>query len=494
MTTLALRVAPARMLFWPAALAALVLVAAGTGVVAPIVPMLGVVGLAALLGMRMQYSALALLSVALLADNPGERPMDGRWNSPLSGVGDLLYLNLHVHTGIEALRFSALELVIALLVVIVLARKLAHDPIDDPLGLGAVPNPLKIAFGAFFAAIVCLEAYGLGRGGDFRNSLWQVRQLFWLPVLGVLFGHAFKSAGARVGVLRALMAVAWLRAAMGLYFHFAIARPAGMEVEYVTTHSDSILTVVAMLIGLAALVERPSVQHVLLNLVLQPMLLMGLVVNDRRIAYVALAGGALTLVLMGPEALRRLLRRGVAVLVPVAVLYVAVGWHSSARVFSPVATLRSMAESDDASSQTRDIENFNLIQTLKRHPVLGSGLGHEYVEMVQANRVDQYFAQYRYIAHNSVLWLLSLSGWVGFTFIWMVFPMAVLIARRVHAIASSVTDRVTALATIAAVLSFVIQAWGDMGLQSWMGTLVMTSLMGATGAMFTAQQRAEVRA
>lgn len=494
MTALALRLAPARALFWPAAVAALVLVAAGTGVVAPIVPMLCVLGLAALLGMRMQHTALALLVVSLLADNPGERPMDGRWQSPLLGVGRLLYLNLHVHTGLEALRFSALELLIALLVVIVLARKLLDDPIDDPLRLGALPNPLKIAFGCFFGAIVFLEVYGLGRGGDFRNSLWQVRQLFWLPVLGVLFGHAFKSAGARVGVLRALMAVAWLRCATGLYFKYAIAGPAGMEVEYVTTHSDTILTVVAMLIGAAALVERPSFQHVLLNLVLQPMLLMGLVANDRRLAYVALAGGALTLVLMGPAALRRLVKRSVIVLVPLAALYVAVGWHSSSGVFTPVATLRSMVTSNDASSQTRDIENFNLIQTLKRHPVLGSGFGHEYFEMVQANRVDQYFSQYRYIAHNSVLWLLSLSGWAGFTFIWMVFPTAVLIARRVHAAASSVTDRVTAFATIAAVLCFVIQAWGDMGLQSWMGTLVMTSLMGATGAMFTAQQRAEARA
>lgn len=491
MSAWALRVAPVRLLFWPAAVAALALVAAGTGVLAPIVPMLGIAGLAVLLAARMQYTVLSVLALALLADNPGERPMDGRWHSPLAGIGDLLYQNLHHHTGIEALRFSALELVIAILVAIVLVRKMEGDPIDDPLQLGAVPNPLKLAFGLYFAAIVFLEAYGLGRGGDLRNSLWQVRQLFWLPVLGVLFGHAFKSAGARAAVLRTLMAVAWLRCAMGLYFHYAIAQPAGMEVEYVTTHSDSILTVVAMLIGGAALVERPSIQHVLLNLLLQPMLLMGLVVNDRRIAYVALAGGTLTMVLMGPPALRRLLQRGIVVLIPVAALYVAAGWNSSAAIFKPVATLRSVTTSDDVSSQTRDIENFNLIQTLKRHPVIGSGFGHEYIEMVQAYRVDQIFAQYRYIAHNSVLWLLSLSGWVGFTFVWMVFPVTVLMARRVYALATSVTDRVTAFATIAAVLCFVVQAWGDMGLQSWMGTLVMTSLMGATGAMFTAQKRAE---
>ena len=52
------------------------------------------------------------------------------------------------------------------------------------------------------------------------------------------------------------------------------------------------------------------------------------------------------------------------------------------------ATLRSMGSSEDSSTQTRDIENFNLIHTLKQHPVLGSGFGHEYIELVQADRVD----------------------------------------------------------------------------------------------------------
>jgi hypothetical protein len=170
-------------------------------------------------------------------------------------------------------------------------------------------------------------------------------------------------------------------------------------------------------------------------------------------------------------------------------LYVAAGWNSNAAVFRPVSTLRSLSSNEDASSQTRDIENYNLIQTLKRNPILGSGFGHEYVELVQANRVDQIFAQYRYIAHNSVIWLLSLAGWAGFTMLWIIFPVGVLIALHVHRASTAVVDRVTALAAVVAVLCFLLQAWGDMGLQSWMGTLVATSLMGAAGALFTARAR-----
>ncbi len=84
MSAVALRIAPARLLVWPVTLVTLVLVAAGTGLVAPVVPLLGVIALAVLLATPMQTTALALLAFALVVDNPGERPMDGKWDSPLA--------------------------------------------------------------------------------------------------------------------------------------------------------------------------------------------------------------------------------------------------------------------------------------------------------------------------------------------------------------------------------------------------------------------------
>jgi hypothetical protein len=341
---------------------------------------------------------------------------------------------------------------------------------------------------------VFLELCGLARGCDFKTSLWQIRQIFWLPLLGVLFGHAFKTGGARLALLRTILAVACLRALVGLYYYYALARPAGIRPEYVTTHSDSVLAVMAMLVGVMAFVERPSRDHLLLNLLVQPIVFAGLIVNDRRLAFVSLGAGLLAVVLMGPPQLWTWLKRSMIVLVPLALVYVAAGWHSSASVFKPVQTLRSLSSKDDSSNQTRDIENYNLIQTLKRSPLIGSGFGHEYYEAVRANRVDQYFAQYLYIAHNSVLWLLSIGGWIGFTLLWAVYPAAVMVALRAHRAAVSATDRVTAFAAVAAVLCFVIQAWGDMGLQSWMAALVLASLVGATGALWTERQHAEAHA
>jgi hypothetical protein len=464
---------------------ALALVLAGTGVLIPLLPLAALLGLAVVLATPMRGPVLALTVLALLVDNPGERPMDGRWESPLLAPGRLLYLNLNSLTGIGPLRFSLLEALIVLLVAVVVLRKLLDDPIDDPRRLGLLPNPMRIAFAVFATTIVALEFWGLARGGDFRNSLWQARQLFWLPVLGVLFGNAFKEMRARAALLRGLVAVAWVRCLAGIWFYFAVARPSGVRPEYSMTHSDSVLIVVAAIIAIAALVERPSIHHLALNLVTQPVFALGLIVNDRRLAFVMLGGGMVALILMGPPSLKRLLRRSLIVVIPLALLYVGIGWNSNAGAFRPVGVLRSLTTQTDTSSKTRDIENYNLIKTLEVNPLVGSGFGHEYRELVEAYRVDQVFEQYRYIAHNSVLWLLSLAGWIGFTLLWSVFPVGVAIALSAHRNSRGVVDRVTTLATVVAILSFVLQAWGDMGLQSWMATIVTTALMGASGALFT---------
>jgi hypothetical protein len=310
--------------------------------------------------------------------------------------------------------------------------------------------------------------------------------------LGVLFGHALKTPGARLGALRIIMGAAWLRGLTGLYYYVVYCRPIGFEPDYTTTHSDSVLTVVAMITGLAALSERASRANVLLNLGLQPVLLLALIVNNRRLAFVSLAAGLAALVLIGPPSVRRFLKRSAVVLLPVVALYAAAGWHSTAGVFKPLGMIRSVSSQNDSSSQTRDIENYNLIQTLKPHALVGSGFGHEYVERVRANRVDGYFAQYRYIAHNSVLWLLSISGWAGFSLLWALFPVALLVAVAVYRRSTVSMDRVAAFTTAFAVLCFVLQAWGDMGLQSWLATLVLSSLMGVSGSLFTQLEGAGV--
>jgi hypothetical protein len=489
-TTLVQRIRPAELLLWPAIVASLLLVVAGAGLVAPLVPLLVFIVTIALLAAPLRHSAVALLGLAILMDDPSGRPMMGLWRPPLLGPGELLYLNLHVFTGVEALRLSALELVFAILLLVWLVRKLRGDSIDEPLGFQALPPIVKGALALWIATVVSLELFGIARHGDFRNSLWQLRQLFWLPILAILFGKALTTAGSRLWLLRVVLVAACIRALEGLYFYFVVCRRLGVHPLYTTSHGDSPLTVLAILLGVMVFVARPCRTHLILNLVAQPILVTALILNDRRIAYVSLAAGIVAILAMAPPIVRVTARR---VLVPALLLglaYTAVGWRSNAAIFRPVSTVRSLLLQDDRSSQARDIENYNLVCTLRHSPVVGSGFGHEYDEVVVADKISQYMPNYRFVAHNSVLWLLSVSGWLGFTLIWLTFPVGIVIALRVHRSAAGMVDRVTAFGAFAAILCLVVQAWGDMGLQGWMGTFLVASFLGAAAAMWPAPSAA----
>jgi O-antigen ligase len=201
----------------------------------------------------------------------------------------------------------------------------------------------------------------------------------------------------------------------------------------------------------------------------------GMLVNNRRLAYVELAAALLVLFLVVPPSrLKRAALRAALVSLPVVALYAAAGWSSNAPVFRPVQTIRTVVDSDsDRSSQTRDIENFNLFVTFKQHPLLGTGFGHEYVEYVAADTIAHTFPQYRYIPHNSLLGLWAFAGTVGFAAIWMPLAVAVFLALRSHDRARRPLDRAAALAVIATVVAFMGQAYGDMGLQSWEGSFLL---------------------
>jgi uncharacterized membrane protein YhaH (DUF805 family) len=167
---------------------------------------------------------------------------------------------------------------------------------------------------------------------------------------------------------------------------------------------------------------------------------------------------------------------------PFIAVYIAIGTRKTTGVFAPAASIVSVFTQKDRSSETRDIENFNLITTLKQNKLLGSGWGHEYIELVRADDISSIFPQYRFIAHNSMLWMWSIGGVVFFTLLWTHVSIAVFLARRVHDCARSPDERVIAYSAIAMVAAFLVQTWSDMGVISW----TTTSMLAATQAM-TAQ-------
>lgn len=454
---------------------------------AAVLPAVVLLGAVALWRLPLRLTAPAVLFVTLLAHNPGGRPMMDTWKGPLFYLGQGLYDNLRLHTGIDFLRFNALELLFATLGLVALTRVLTGDDRDQLRGL-ETPMPVKLALLASFGTVLLLAGWGLARGGDFRQLLWQGRLLFWMPIVAALLLVALRTPADYRRLGRVIVGAAMLRALEGLWFCATVMWPQNLDLAYVLTHEDSALFAVALTILGVSVLERPGRRTALTALATSPLIVWAMLENGRRLAYVILAYVAMAVLLFVGPPIRRGLAKIAVVLAPLLVGYVVVGWGSTERVFAPVAALRSVDDDANASNQTREIENYNLVHTLLESPVVGSGLGHAYDEVWKGPSIERFMGNYRFIAHNSVLWLWSLGGLVGFTLLWMPIAVTMFLARRGYRATGDPTERVAILAAVAAAVAYVAQAYGDMGALGWTTTLQLAAAV-AVVATIAARRR-----
>ena len=443
-----------------------VLVATGKPALAGLPPVLACA--IYLLGrLPLRYPLYAFTGIWIASDMlPRPLSLEGgaTWKTPLYPINAFLGSNLDSLFGVSLLRFSGTEALIGLMLVIMGVRWLSGSTIDG-VGRVAMPRVLQSVLVVAFLTIVGMELRGLASGGDFRQSLWQFRQLLWLPVITLLFARVLRGPRDLAPVGWALTIGTVVKISIGLYYLHYVASPLGLTVDVMTCHEDSVLFVTVLMLWLVACAHAPSTKRVAATMFVCTYVLVGIAANDRRLAYVSLAGSlALFYVLLRGRVRRRITLILLCAL-PVVALYLVAGRNRSTGIFKPASLILSVVQQKDGSSKTRDIENFNLLQTLKPHQLIGSGWGHEYDEQVKADDISTLFPQYRYIAHNSVLWLWSIGGLVGFTLLWLPLVVSVFLARRGYAFARSSMERTVAITALVVMVCFVNQAWGDMGTQ-----------------------------
>ena len=105
--------------------------------------------------------------------------------------------------------------------------------------------------------------------------------------------------------------------------------------------------------------------------------------------------------------------------------------------------MRSIIDSkSDTSTLWRDIENYDLISTIKENPVFGTGYGHGYLEVIQLPPVD--YALERYCPHNSILGLWGYCGYFGYAAMTLLWVVGAYFAMRSYYTAKSPIDRAAA--------------------------------------------------
>ncbi|MCC6241741.1 MAG: O-antigen ligase family protein [Gemmatimonadaceae bacterium] len=431
-------------------------------------PVLGGLAALALWSVPIRVPLFAFLGLAILGDITTPVPI-----SPMHPVMRPFYLirlllleNLNKFTGIEAFRFSGMEVIILFLVGLFCAHVLVARR-DESAGTFSVPRPLMAVLGLAVVSVLAMEVWGIARGGDARQSFWQMRYLLFTPILAALCMYGIRRSTHLVELAAVVTGVACLKIAVGLYvFVWSMTHGHGTP-HSVTSHTDTVLFGVVFAIWSGVLLFRASAPRVLVAVPVLLWTMLGIVINNRRTAYVTVAVVLFLLVLLLPRVTRRSVLLGALAFSPLLAGYLLIGRSRSGGVFAPAASIWSVTKQDDASSDSRDVENYNLTLTLRHHLVLGSGFGHKYEEGPASYDLTGVFDQYRYVAHNSVLALMGIGGVFGFALLWLPMVVGTFFAARAHRCATMSIDRIGAFVAIATFAAYQLQAWSDMGVQGW---------------------------
>jgi hypothetical protein len=441
----------------------------------------------------LRHSMMTLMFCGLTLENPAEGTGCGVWESPFQMVGGFLlnHINtLHREAGwTGALAFSGMEVCFATLLLVAFSRRASRSKMDGPDSL-ATPKPMLRLASLSMLGTLFVWLSGMVRGGDFRWSLWQVNAVLYLPIVFYLFQAGLRGPQDFPALAKIVIVAAVVRAlfARWIYYRYTVlieGYPNPPMLPYATSHHDSMLFAAAVVLIIAIVIEKTYKGSKKL-LFLLPILALGMKANNRRMVWVQVAGALAMIYFVSPDnRFKKMARRAVVGATPLACIYALVGWNSGMKIFRPVQMMKSVVDAKtDASSFWRELENYDLIMTLRHHFFLGSGYGHPYEEIVVLPAVP--YDLERYLPHNSVLGLWAYAGYFGYTAMTLLWAAGVYLGIRAYHLGKDPVQRAAGLVTFAAVLIYMVQCWGDMGLGTWTGVYLVGSALAVAGKLAAA--------
>ena len=419
--------------------------------------------------MPLRFSAMGILFLMWIADYIPEGPQSNLWKSPFYPIGEFLFVNLSSLTGIAALRVPGLDVMVLVLLGVALYRRITRSTID---ARAPSVRTLGVLLVLQVLTVVLLDAWGVSQGGDFNESLWQLRQLLLLPMFTFFFLYALPGTAADLKMIaKVAIVAACIKSVIGIYFlHFQ----ATMAVEFTTSHSDTLLFIPLLAMQIAWFFERPGRKTARDAIKWVPIVVWGMVANDRRLGYVALLGCFICILLMNPWGpAKRSVLRFLLLASPLIVAYTAVGWNSRSPLFGGAQLVKSLIKGDQAQAGAdyRDIENFDVLYTWSDNPVLPLGFGHKFEEPVKLPDISFAMPTYQFHPHNTILWMWAIGGVLGFTGMFAALVVGVFLAARVYRFSKTSLDRVAALTAICMIIVHLNQCFGDMGTRSYFGSM-----------------------
>jgi hypothetical protein len=359
--------------------------------------------------------------------------------------------------------------------------------------VGAFGRPVLGYAAVFFVGTVI----GIARGGDFQLdvALNELRGPLTLLILYLLATNILRDRGQLVVLLSIFMALTSVKALQAI-LNYGDAQSLPYALRAFSSHEDVVFFGAAAAIGLAACVLRVSSRLAWPLLAVQPLIWAAELLGNRRTGFVALG---VTLSVIALLTLVATPRRGLIV-VGAGVLgvaaFLALFWDASGPIADPIRALRSVFDPsstslvDQSSDAWRLIEDRNIAFTVQQLPLTGVGLGQQYLFQMEPSPLG--FLNWRYIAHNALLWLWLKAGPLGALALWFLVARVLTISSAVYARLRDEEMRLALVLPITLLVSQVVFSSVDLGLTYMRTMMVLGIALGM--ASFLARRDAPIAA
>ena len=397
----------------------------------------------------------------------------------------LFYDNLNVTLGIGPAKTNPIELMLGLVtlgfVCEALARRHRAWHIQTVSLLGV----------AYLCWMLVSVVWGIVNHGDWKVALWIVRPVAYFLFFSFLTFQFFRKPKYAAIIIGIIIVLTTVKSFQMIVRKFLSGIPPG-SVEAYGSHEDTSFALYTAWLWVTGLfLDFPKLLRRALAAVI-PIIVLGVVVNDRRINIATgIVGCVLILLLQSrPAVMRR--ARLLLIMGSFAFMYLLVGWFGPTNAITqPVKGIKEgvmaeiRGENTDPSSWYRKVERYNLKHTIKANPILGTGLGVRYMQLIKLDQLS--FGYAVYISHNQVLLVMSATGLIGFL-IFNIFFATLMTQLTIYWRVIDVDwQRATALVGLISVMNWLVVGYYDMQLFFFRNSIFMGVVVAVPAALFRHQ-------
>lgn len=410
----------------------------------------GVIVILAVTGLAIKLLMISsLLAAGIAAAIVGSALMVWLWQNPVRGVyvlfgasvmldaqfpaikykddvGSYLpfFQDISSWTHVHGISVSLNELFMALLLLIWLLKGIAERSLH--FEKGSLMRPL----GLFMLMVLVGEFRGISSGGNFHDSLWEIRSQVYMLVAYIAACNLIKTR-FHVHVLTWILIIgAGLKGIQGVYrYQLELHGDLG-GAEALFAHEQSFFFNAFLTLAIILFLYEGSRRMRRTVLWLMPFVIYANLANNRRAAIVAIAVAVfaallVTLIVHAPSRVRAAVTLLIlAVVLPPYYLYYQNKDGTLAKPARAIASNFNPSPRDAASNLYRDNENKDILATMQTSPIIGVGFGKRMLTPYKLADISQIYEFWNLLPHNSILWIWMRLGIIGYLLFWMLIGTA----------------------------------------------------------------------